>query len=90
MPASNTVGEVAETKTILQSVTYVRTDLRTDKGKTVCPSPLRGEGIDKTSKSRKEKSQKLTQAHYKPIICIERIINVVNVVRDTRFGVRQT
>ena len=43
--ASNTVGGVAETKTVLQSVTDVRhMYVCTDKSKTICPSTLRGEG----------------------------------------------
>ena len=45
IPASNTVGGVAETKTVLQSVTDVRhMYVCTDKSKTICPSTLRGEG----------------------------------------------
>ena len=40
VPASNTLGGVAETRTVFKSVT----DIHTDKGKTICPSPLRGGG----------------------------------------------
>ena len=45
VPAFNTVGGVVETITVLQSVTDRRMHVRTDKGKTICPSPLHGGGI---------------------------------------------
>ena len=47
IPASNTVGgiTVAETRRVLQSVMDEQTDVCTDKGKDICPSPLRGRGI---------------------------------------------
>ena len=34
-----------ETRTVLQRVTDRRMHVRTDKGKTICPSPLHGGGI---------------------------------------------
>ena len=40
IPALNNVGGVAETIAVVQSVT----DVRTDKVKTTCPSPIRGAG----------------------------------------------
>ena len=43
--ALNTVGGAAETRKVLQSVMDRQMDMRTDKGKTICPSPLRGGGI---------------------------------------------
>ena len=49
IPASNTVGGVAETRTLLQSVTDGRTDVCIHKGKTICPSPLRGGGHKNTA-----------------------------------------
>ena len=49
IPASNTVGGAEETRTVLKSVTEICTDvpiyIQTDKGKTICLSPLRGMGI---------------------------------------------
>ena len=54
VPASNTLRGVAETRTVLKSVTDVRY-VRTDKGKTICPSPLRGGGI-KNATNRDENS----------------------------------
>ena len=46
IPASNTLGGVAETRIVLQSVTDVRTYVRTNgHGKTICSSPLRDGGI---------------------------------------------
>ena len=47
--ASNTVGGLAETRTVLQSVTDGQTDIHTDKGKTICPSHFRSGGIEKTT-----------------------------------------
>ena len=44
VPASNTLGGVAETIIVLKSVTYVRMYVRT-KGKIICPAPLRGGDI---------------------------------------------
>ena len=39
--ALSNVGEVTETRTVLQSVTYVRMYVLTDKGTTICPcSPM--------------------------------------------------
>ena len=49
IPASNTVGGVAETRIVLQSETNVRTYGKTavfsDKGKTICLCPLSSDGI---------------------------------------------
>ena len=50
IPASNIVGGVAETQTRLQSVMDGQTDGWKNKGKTICPSPLRGRGIKITGK----------------------------------------
>ena len=43
IPAFKSVGGVAETRTVVKSVTYVRMYVSTyvpDKGKTICPYPL--------------------------------------------------
>ena len=44
VPVSNTVGAVAETRTVLQNVPDGWTYIHTDKGKAICPSPLHGGG----------------------------------------------
>ena len=49
IPASNTAGGVAETITVLQSVMDVRTDVRTEKDETICPSLHRGGDIKVTT-----------------------------------------
>ena len=45
VPASNTLGGVGETRTVLKSLT----DVRMDKGKTICPSPFSGGGLKMVS-----------------------------------------
>ena len=45
-----TLGGVAETRTVLRSMTDARADVCTDKGQTICPLPLRGERYKKEGK----------------------------------------
>ena len=47
MPASHTVGGVWEIRTELQRVMDRRTEVQTDKGKTICPSSFGDGGIIK-------------------------------------------
>ena len=47
MPASHTVGGVLEIRTELQRVMDRRTEVQTDKGKTICPSSFGDGGIIK-------------------------------------------